>query len=85
MDNLKRLSLLQLKAQLEGRELFPWEQRSALQPPGSFRKTGTSGLGVFKAPLMALLNRDPTLRATARQFCKACHDIVVQNTTMVPR
>lgn len=57
--------MLQAVAQLKGEQELPWED--AETAAAALRK-----LGMLRGAVLQLLHRDPTQRATARQFHTAC-------------
>lgn len=75
------VGVLQVKAQLEGRVPFPWEQPDSADTSGESDGDHNVALGVFRTPLLALLNRDPAERGTADEFCIACNEVVARVTT----
>lgn len=65
---------LQLQAQLLGDAPLPWE--AAADPSAVLHK-----IGIFREPLLQLLQREPARRATMQDFCNACNSLVASNTT----
>ena len=59
---------MQVMAQLRGESELPWEGRRFRAHPSDRRR-----LGVFRQPVLALLQRRPERRATMQQFCNSCH------------
>ena len=55
---------MQVVARLVGELPLPWEGEL---PAGTRAK-----LGIFKAPVLRLLHRDPAQRATMADFCSVC-------------
>ena len=59
---------------LNGCEM-PWEGASLT--PGTRRK-----LGIFRAPLMSLLAREPSQRPSMAEFCTSCDRVLAGSTTV---
>jgi hypothetical protein len=57
---------VQVIDQLRGKRLLPWEDMTL----EARRK-----LGVFRAPMLRLLSRDPDERPSMAEFCEMCNSI----------
>lgn len=66
---------VQVIQQLLGEQPLPWEGE---------RLTGAqrTRLGVFRRPVLQLLERDPARRPTLQQFCDMCTSIFSATTTV---
>jgi hypothetical protein len=69
---LTQVPPLQVVAQLLGAEPLPWEQMSSDE-----RKQ----LGAFRKPVIALLNRDPSMRPSMPKFISDCNSIFATSAT----
>lgn len=65
---------MHVQDQLTGKALLPWEA-------GRMSAATRRQLGIFRKPVLALLQRDPALRASVQDFCDACFALVSSNTT----
>eukprot|EP00892_Ulva_mutabilis_P002162 jgi/Ulvmu1/11947/UM082_0026.1 len=63
-----------VKEQLAGTAPLPWEA-------GRITAEARRRLGVFRKPVLALLQRDPAQRASVQHLCDACYAIVSSHTT----
>lgn len=63
-----KFACMQIIAQLKGNAELPWEGERA--NPETLRKLRT-----LRRPVMALLERDPSLRPSLMRFCDQCDDI----------
>lgn len=64
---------MQIMKQLQGEEELPWEGEQHIE---ARRK-----LGIFRQPILSLLNREPTERATLAAFCRSCQQIFSATST----
>eukprot|EP00892_Ulva_mutabilis_P011411 jgi/Ulvmu1/8642/UM046_0047.1 len=62
-------------AQLLGKQALPWEE-------GQLSAAQRSRLGVFRRPVLQLLERDPVRRPSLQQFCDMCTSIFSATTTV---
>lgn len=69
---------MQVRRQLLGEDPLPWEApRLTVEARGK--------LGAFKTPVLAMLARDPTRRASCQQLAGAVHDVLLTTSTSAPR
>lgn len=68
---------MQLEAQILGDHgsKLPWEE-------GGSRPDMVQALGVFREPVLALLNRDPTYRPSMDSFCGMCNRLLCSVSTL---
>lgn len=60
---------------LLGKQPLPWEE-------GQLTAAQRSRLGVFRRPVVQLLERDPSRRPSLQQFCDMCTSIFSATTTV---
>lgn len=75
----KRLRVFQVYAELsDTSNLLPWEE-------GRISRRDIGKMGMFRRPILQLLHRDPSQRATARQFCRSITQIYERHTDTATR
>ena len=70
------MSQFQVLAQLRGQKELPWAE-------GCISPDARARMGAMYAPLMKLLNRDPTQRPSAAYFRDQCMAISASSTTVL--
>eukprot|EP00892_Ulva_mutabilis_P010008 jgi/Ulvmu1/737/UM010_0110.1 len=66
--NMFNMSLVEVWEQLQGVKLLPWEGER-------FTPQARRQLGKLRGPVLAMLNRNPALRMTCREFWQALHEV----------
>ena len=66
-------SCVQIMKQLKGEEELPWE--------GDKNTDARRKLGLFRQPILSLLEREPTQRATLAAFCNTCQQTFASTST----